>query len=63
MKKAVYTMEQIQNITMRLDELIAPGIENSKRIGVIATILENPEQIIGDSEEGEKNEHNEPKTE
>ena len=56
--KAVYTSDQIKKITNCLDTLIVTGIENYKRLAIIASELENPVDII-EEKEGDTNGNNE----
>ena len=49
-KKYLYTQAQMEEVFSHLDQLNISGVENAKRIGLIATVLENPEKIIKDKE-------------
>lgn len=49
-KKYVYTQEQMEQVFAHMDHLNISGVENAKRIGLIATVLENPENMIKDKE-------------
>lgn len=52
--KAVYTTEQIKKITEYLNSLVVTGVDNFKRLALIASELECPVSIIKD-EEGDIN--------
>ena len=54
MKNAIYTMEQVQQITGYLDTMVLTGVENFKRAALIANIIEKPIEVS--EEEGVKNE-------
>lgn len=49
-KKYLYTQAQMDEVFSHLDQLNISGVENAKRIGLIATVLENPEKIMKDKE-------------
>jgi hypothetical protein len=58
--KAVYTIEQTQILIGYLDTMVISGIENCKRVALIAGIIEKPIQTIEEKEGGknECSEHN-----
>jgi hypothetical protein len=53
--KAIYTMEQTQQVIAYLDGLALTGIDNFKRVALAASILEKPVDTI-EEKEGEANE-------
>lgn len=55
MKKVIYTLEQMQELSRYLNELTVTGINNCKIIALCTQIIDNPTEI----EEGDTDEHNE----
>jgi hypothetical protein len=60
-KKIVYSVNQIKELTGYLDTLVLTGRENFKRAALISQIIDNPLDAI-EEKEGETNECNEPNT-
>lgn len=46
MDKYTYAGEQIQAVLNHLDNISLTGLDNAKRLGVVASILEKPIEII-----------------
>ena len=46
MQKVVYTLEQMQELSRQLNTLTITGLEQSKKIVFMATIIDNPCEII-----------------
>jgi hypothetical protein len=52
MQKVVYSMEQMQELSRRLNQLSVTGIEQSKTVVYMATIIDSPLTVIEEPMEG-----------